>query len=63
MRNKFIPDAQKDQLRAVQTHNIGMQASFVGIVYLYEVPIAHVLRCLCKVSNSPVFVMISGAAS
>lgn len=52
-----IPDVQKDRLQAVQTHSIGMRASFVGIVCLYEDPIAHVLLCACKVSNSSVSVI------
>ena len=52
-----IPDAQEDQLQVVQTHNIGMRASFAGIVCLYEDPIAHVLLCICTVSNSSIFII------
>ena len=52
-----IPDAQEDQLQVVQTHNIGMRASFAGIVCLYEDPIAHVLLCICTVNNSSIFII------
>ena len=52
-----IPDAQEDQPQVVQTDNIGMRASFAGIVCLYEDPIAHVLLCICTVSNSSIFII------
>jgi hypothetical protein len=57
MRNTTIPDAHKYQLQVVQSHNIGMQASFVGIVSLYEDPIAHVVQFFGKVSKSSAFII------
>jgi hypothetical protein len=52
-----IPDAQKYQLQAVQTRNIGTRASFAGTACVYEDPTAHVPQSGCNVSNSPVSVM------
>jgi hypothetical protein len=57
MLKTLIPDAQKYQLQAVQTRNIGTRASFVGTAGVYEDPIAHVLRFVCSVSNLSVSIM------